>query len=295
MVGRTSIFFPRFDKGVYNFTLKFCKRERVVKARNLIYLFFLLSTIFVLFSAVAYLFSRICIAGLSEACLGVSQFVPQLSSQDSAIVEKTSQYVPPKTVWDLLDLMLIPIFIALIGILYSQQSTNTHFEVAEQQRRDDVVSKFITDVESIVSPADFDKSTDTPQLKDGEIATIEARLRTIVKNLDGERKSQLIHFLYKCNLLGGILPKHDAFGGVSQARNQVIDVTDVDLSRINLSGVNLAGIVLSGCELSGANLNKAKLPSANLLEVKVNKKIKHRGTYCKNAELSEDLKRYLNS
>jgi uncharacterized protein YjbI with pentapeptide repeats len=70
--------------------------------------------------------------------------------------------------------------------------------------------------------------------------------------LDGDRKVNVVRFLYEANLIGKTYDGWDSFAVV------------VNLSRANLSDANLSEANLRGADLSGADLGDAKLSGTDL-------------------------------
>jgi uncharacterized protein YjbI with pentapeptide repeats len=84
-----------------------------------------------------------------------------------------------------------------------------------------------------------------------------ARARTVAvaRGLDGERKGQMLAFLWTSKLIA--------------KGNPVIDLDKVDFSKADLGLADLEWASLSGANLSGANLNMAYLHEADLLVAKL--------------------------
>lgn len=113
-----------------------------------------------------------------------------------------------------------------------------------------------------------------------------------MRQLDSKRKGDVIQFLYKNNLIGGILPGREPDKGFDSTRKNLLNLKDGDLSGIDLSFAFLPGINLSGTILTGANLEKAYMPSANLYDIKFTK-IHLKGINLTNASYQPQLKEEL--
>jgi uncharacterized protein YjbI with pentapeptide repeats len=162
-----------------------------------------------------------------------------------------------KTLWDwlqLLGVLAIPLVVAVGGFLFTQQQQqqanmastaqhNSDAALALDQTREDLLNTYMdrmTDLLLATTPGQLpldqpDSSTES---------RTDARVRTldVLGQLDGNRKGQLLRFLYEAHL-----------------------ITDTDI--ISLSGADLTGANLSWTYLTGANLIEANLTGANLIKV----------------------------
>lgn len=176
-----------------------------------------------------------------------------------------------KTLWDWLELLIIPAVLAGGAWWLNKTEKETDREVA--QKRIDSEQQLAKDKQQEDRlQTYFDRMTEL-LLKEGlrtsksedEVRSI-ARTRTLstLRTLDGTRKGLLLRFLEESGL---IKEKH------------IVDLANADLSGANLSGVDLRGVYLikadlrkadlSGANLRDTNLSKANLSGANLTDAQV--------------------------
>jgi len=171
-----------------------------------------------------------------------------------------------RTFWDWLNLLLVPIVLALGGYLFTRsENRRARLDIAEQPRQDQVIAEqrrqddmrqaYLDGMSQLVT----DKEQPLDKVPRGASLSILARARTltVLIRLDGERKRSVLQFLYESRL---VTMGHD-----------IVDLREADLgkaslSKANLSGVTLIEATLSSATLSGAKLNRAALSGANLYE-----------------------------
>ena len=186
----------------------------------------------------------------------------------------TDANYPKRTLWDWLDLLIVPAVLAVGGYLLTErqraldreistQQTETDRELADERRQDDTLQAYLDQIGQLL----LDKHRPLRQSKEGdEVQTLaQARTGTVLVRLDGLRKAQVVQFLYESDLIAAERPVLELSGA---------DLTDVDLSWAILSGANLteanlnAAILrradLSGAILGGAIVSGAILDNANL-------------------------------
>ncbi len=198
-------------------------------------------------------------------------------------VEPGEQFERGKTLWDWLDLLIVPVFLGGGAWWINQVSReNERFraefdrvdereraereaalerEIASDRAQDKAVQDFLDRMSDLLLKEGLRDSA-----PDDEVRTVaRARTLTVLRTLDGERKGSVIRFLCEANLV----QKHPQSG-----RGPVISLKDADLvgaelqmadlQEADLSGAKLDHAALLGANLQGANLEFADLKRANL-------------------------------
>src|SRR5262249_37949917 len=88
-----------------------------------------------------------------------------------------------------------------------------------------------------------------------------------LKRLDGDRKGELIQFLYEAHLIGYMSVDMKS-GAVSQT-GSIVNLYGVDARQAALSKAYLEGANLEGVDLGGANLERADVSKVNLRYAKI--------------------------
>jgi hypothetical protein len=118
------------------------------------------------------------------------------------------------TLWDWLNLLVVAVVIAGVGIWFNRQQRERELEIAEHRTQDeglqaylDVMSQLLTDEKRPLRRA---------QIGDSLSSVARARTVTVLPRLDGERKARVVQFLYESGLIAKGRP--------------ILDLLRVDLS-----------------------------------------------------------------
>jgi uncharacterized protein YjbI with pentapeptide repeats len=167
---------------------------------------------------------------------------------------------PAKTLWDWLQLLIVPAI--LIGVTFAWSGIQTRNDKKREDRRS----------QDATLQAYFDEMSGL-MLKDKLLASkpkdpVRAVARTVtltaLRRLDGERKGEIVRFLFEARLLSS----KDEYPDWT-TRNPSNAVSKVSLEGADLSGANLAhtdlhGAILRNTDLTGANLFNASVVTADL-------------------------------
>jgi uncharacterized protein YjbI with pentapeptide repeats len=223
--------------------------------------------------------------------------VHTISGTNAGTVTKTEEYQPGKGLWDWLQLLIVPVALALIALLFNRATTRTEQKIAADRYKQDkeIASRHYHQDQQIakqryeqdqkltldkqredllhiyldrMSELLLDKQLRTSE-PDAEVRNV-ARVRTItiLFQLDTRRIGYVLSFLREAGLLS------------NKQNDRIVSFSNADLSNINLSGVDLRGIDLSETKLIDANLAGADLSGVIMFNTKLT------GANLKEAELS---------
>ena len=159
---------------------------------------------------------------------------------------------PRKTLWDWLQLFIVPLALAAIGLWFSAQQDTRQQLLEEQRAQNAALQAYLDQMSQLMLGGDLLRSSE----EDSEVRTLaRARTQTVLGQLDSDRKASVVQFLYEASLINKEHP--------------VLNLSDVglrgvNLSRLDLSGANLSGAVLRRADLHGTNLSDAILRGAEL-------------------------------
>jgi hypothetical protein len=163
-------------------------------------------------------------------------------------------YVPAKTLWDWLELLIVPIVLAGAAILFNRSERIAEREIASARQQDCALQSYLDSMTSLQLEHGLRNSQ-----ADSEVRAIaRARTLTVVRGLDGFRKGVVLQFLYESNLL------------IKEGVNQTIvklagaDFRGAELRNANLSEAYLGGFDLREANLEMANLGRAIMPRQDL-------------------------------
>jgi uncharacterized protein YjbI with pentapeptide repeats len=180
---------------------------------------------------------------------------------------------PRKTLWDWLQLFIVPLALAAIGLWFSAQQdahqqqiekrrAQSERQIEEQRAQNAALQAYLDQMSQLMLERDLRSSIERSE----ESTLARARTRTVLAQLNSRRKGSVVQFLYEADLIN----KNHPVVSLSDVRLSGADLSGADLSGADLSGVDLSdanlsdGADLSDADLSGANLRKADLGGANL-------------------------------
>src|SRR5260221_424446 len=172
---------------------------------------------------------------------------------------RVPQYQPTKTLWDWLQLLLIPLVLAVAALLFNRATTRTEQTIALDKQREDLLQAYLDRMSELLLEK---KLATSPSEEASNVARV--RTITILFQLDARRIGYVFAFLREAGLMSAY--SDSSIVSLSQANLNKIDLSQANLSETNLSETNLSKANLSKANLSQANLNKANLSEANLSE-----------------------------
>ena len=200
----------------------------------------------------------------------------------------TLREVGGKTVWDWLQLLIVPLMLVLITVVFTWQQDARQQEIEDQRAQDQALQAYLDQTAQLL----IEKDLRSAQPEDNISVVTRARTLTILGRVDGARKRSVLLFLYESGLIykgdelvidlsganlsdaqlnGAHLPRVDfassGDGGAVGPYSEQIDSNDeATLPDVDLSGADLRGAVLTGASLTNADLADADLSGAVLDE-----------------------------
>ncbi len=192
-----------------------------------------------------------------------------------------------------MDLLIIPVMLAIGGFLFTQvQSTNEQYIAADNQR-EETLQTYLDQMTQLLLEQGLRRSEPGAEIR--EVTRV--RTLTALRRLDSDRRSILLQFLHDTELIG-------------LESDSIIDFTHADLSRVdlsltgfgsvnlnqaflyrtNLNGASLQGARLIGTRLIGTNLMDANLMDANLQGARVTQEQLSQATSLRGAILPDGTK-----
>jgi hypothetical protein len=206
------------------------------------------------------------------------------------ILDANSKTISPaKTIWDLVDLLLIPLVIAIGGYLFNQTQQKRDQVFAEAQNENERRIGLDRDQEQALQSY-LDKMGDLllekklSTTKDKVVLNLaRSRTLTVLRSLNNQfldiknagenrRKGSLARFLYEMNLINGKKPiislrrANLSYAFLHSGELAGANFEGTYLSEADLRNADLRDAYLTDCYLRGARLNDAHLDGANLTE-----------------------------
>jgi uncharacterized protein YjbI with pentapeptide repeats len=160
------------------------------------------------------------------------------------------------TLWDWLDLLIIPVVLAIGGYLFTRSENRATRAAAEQRAQDEALQAYLDQMSQLLT--DKERPLHEAQQGDSLSVVARARTRTVLTRLDGERKGSVVRFLHE----SGLITKDRTIVDLKGA-----DLRGADLHEASLGGADLHEASLGGADLRGAYLGRAELEETDLSQV----------------------------
>jgi len=204
--------------------------------------------------------------------------------------EVKSDIAPAKTLWDWLDLLIVPVVLAVGAFFLEDSRKRSDREVESDRQRQQTLEDYFAYISELLLDNHLFDATRS------NLARELARTRTLtaLRLLDGKRKAQVLQFLYEARLIdadpviqlngadfrGAFLDEATLskaelrgvyFSGASIRYATLVDadLRRSDFSDVNFHASNLTNARLVQARLDGADLRSATLTNADLSEVKL--------------------------
>lgn len=165
-----------------------------------------------------------------------------------------------KTLWDWMDLIIIPITIIIISYLFKEYEKNKDSKIEEEKFQNQSMESFIDIISDLIIKNDLLKSN----VKNDIFTLIETRIKFVLEILDGSRKGQLLQFLLN---IGLIKPNSKLALNAVNFDNAMLD--GIILNNIEIKGVYFRYSSINNSDLSNSNFNGCDFSNANLSNSKV--------------------------
>ena len=184
-----------------------------------------------------------------------------------------------KTLWDWLQLLIVPVMIAIVGAGLAAAQGYFQLQAEERRAQDEALQAYLEGMGNLLLDEELLSSQEGDEVR----TLARARTLTILGQVDGTRKRSVVLFLYESQLIlvreSQLIQQDLPIVVISGADLSDANLSDVhlsnaylrltDLRRADLSGddlwnADLWSADLSGADLSDANLSGAVLDLANL-------------------------------
>ena len=154
-----------------------------------------------------------------------------------------------KPIWDWLELLLIPLLLALLGWFITWKNNKNEREITKNKSLQESFDSYLEFMSKLILENDMANSDDHK-------VPIIARARTInfLDSADSEKRGLVLQFLAETNLIC--------------APNPIINLNGINLNKtklrnIRLEKISLKGVHLKNCDFKGANLKGSDFTSSN--------------------------------
>lgn len=165
-----------------------------------------------------------------------------------------------KTLWDWLQLLVIPLLLVCLGIGFTWGQHQTSLQIAKDAQEEATLKAYLDDMTTLLLDRQPRSQYVADKLVGADAVVARAKTLTALRRLTDPRlKAIVVQFLYGARLIG-----YYSCDDTCPVAPAVIDLSGADLSGADLSGVHLHGVHLSGATLSDVNLSFAHMCGATL-------------------------------
>jgi hypothetical protein len=170
-----------------------------------------------------------------------------------------------KTFWDWLNLLIVPVVLAIGGYLFTRSENRRAGQIEEQRAQETALQAYLEQLTQLVREGLREKDPLNS-------IRLLARGRTlhVFWQLDPKRKRALLQMLHEA----GLINRETSVIGLSgadlrEAYLRELHLIDADLTGADMKGANLERSALVGADLRGADLRGADLRGADLSRASV--------------------------
>jgi uncharacterized protein YjbI with pentapeptide repeats len=180
-----------------------------------------------------------------------------------------------KTVWDWLQLLIVPLVLAGVGLWFTMNQDARQQQIEDQRAQDAALQAYLDQMSELILQRNLLES----EWADPTHTLAQARTSTAILRLDSEHNESVTRFLTDTGLSGYWEWPRSGEAPVSLLIG--IDLQNAQLSNADLRGADLSDANLRDADLSNANLPEAYLSRADLRDTDLS------GAYLSGAELSD--------
>jgi len=147
---------------------------------------------------------------------------------------------PSKTLWDWLDLLLIPLIIAVAGWYFSKTEKKSEKAREKEKNQQSIRENYLKTITSLLLEHNLKESKRGDEIR----SVAKAYTTTFLINADNARKGIILQFLFESNLI---------------SEKPVIDLLGVNLSNSNFDKLKLINIEITGANFKNCNFRKSNL------------------------------------
>ncbi len=166
-----------------------------------------------------------------------------------------------KTLWDWMELLLIPLILAILAYLFRQSEISSNRELSADRQQEANLLSYFEFMQEILLKINLSEKGAI----DDAIQIASARTQVLLRSLNGERKGIVLRFLYEAELISinGTFIKMER-ADLSGANYQFSSLSNANLRYVNLDKANLQSCSLYDAMLSGSSMVETNLENTNM-------------------------------
>jgi uncharacterized protein YjbI with pentapeptide repeats len=162
---------------------------------------------------------------------------------------------PPKTIWDLLDLIMVPIALIFVAYWLNLSEKRTEAQQLEEQNQRIILQDYFAQIRDFILEKNL--------LICSQESALRKLARTITKitlhEVNGSRRGIIIRFLYE----SGLVSQKDPIIFLSGSDCREAELSYAMLQEVTLIQINGSGTIFSRANLSMSRLNESNFSNAD--------------------------------
>jgi len=157
----------------------------------------------------------------------------------------SQQYNHEKTLWDWMNLLIVPAVIAVGAWFLSRSERENEQKLESDRQRQSALESYFDCMTDLLIKENLRTSRHSDEVR----SIARTRTLAVLRVLDEDRKGQALQFLFESGLIN---------------KNPIIHLTGASLHGARLEGASLVGAEIRGTYLNGAQLRGANLTDTDL-------------------------------
>ena len=169
----------------------------------------------------------------------------------------TYEIQPGKTLWDWLQLLLVPVVLAIVAFAFNAGQASINQQIQDQSKQEQVINDYLNQMSTILLQSKLHSSQPGDPIR----ALAQASTLAALGRLDSEHKNIIVLFLYRADILKYHYYKHKEMecGDPKVLKKQFTDENPI----ITLSQGHLEGVTINDLGLSCIDLHNVYLQGSN--------------------------------
>lgn len=187
----------------------------------------------------------------------------------------TSGFQRAKTLYDWLQLFIIPVSLALVAVWFNRHERKNEQRIATDNQQEAALQAYFDKMSELLLNKNLGESP-----PNNAVVIARARTATVLRTLNPSRCASIIQFLSQADILRLCVENSGKSSFDWPLKNEYslagielpeTNFNSVDLSMIHLEGANFYKALLREANLEGTDLSGAKLQGANLMHANLQK------------------------
>ena len=172
-----------------------------------------------------------------------------------------------KTLWDWMELLIVPAVLAGGAVLFNQQVAKREAASKEDRYEEEALQRYLDIMSELLLGSSLRrdlKRASQDEVSSSLVNVAQVRTITVLTRVNRKRRDEVFNFLHTASLLRG-----------RTTLLRYVDMRNVDLRNSILYSANLSGSSLTDVDLSGSGLSEADFSEANLSRARLDEAFMH--------------------